>query len=89
MSLRHLDSGLEFPVTRKDLMEAVEGKLSRIGELAKEAVKAACIPIDEIFLTSGSSRSPTVIQRIVQVIGTDIPAERGDGLGSVAMGLTR
>jgi len=89
LSLRYLDSELEFAVSQGDFMEAVEVKLSRIGELAREAVKAASTKVDKIFLTGGTSRSPAVVQRIMQAIGPDIPVVRGDDLGSVALGLTR
>lgn len=76
-------------MTQEEFLEAVEGTIERIGELAREAFTAASAKIDKIFLTGGASRSPAVVKRIVQSLGIDVPIVRGDDLGSVGMGLTQ
>ena len=89
LSLDYVDPELIFPLTRDELMNAIDGDLNRIGALAREAVQRAGAKIDHIFLTGGTSRSPAVVQAIRDAIRLDVPVLRGDDFGSVTVGLTQ
>ena len=89
LSLDYVDPALIFPLTRDELMDAIDGDLNRIGALAREAVQLAGAKIDQIFLTGGTSRSPAVVQAIRDAINLDAPVLRGDDFGSVTVGLTQ
>jgi len=53
-----------------------------------EAIAAAGVQPDRIFVTGGSARSPLIASFIRQKLPS-IPLEGGDDFGSVAAGLAR
>jgi hypothetical chaperone protein len=89
LSLGYVDAELEIGVSQDELRGCIEGAVSRIGSLAKEAVAAASAKVDKVFITGGASRSPAVLQSIKSSLGPDISVVRGDDFGSVTEGLTR
>ncbi|MGL6265291.1 molecular chaperone [Aeromonas jandaei] len=87
-SLSELEKGLEAELTREQLAGASALLLEKIGELMDEAIAAAGVHPDRIFVTGGSARSPLIASFIRQKLPT-IPLEGGDDFGSVAAGLAR
>ncbi|MGY3882628.1 molecular chaperone [Aeromonas veronii] len=87
-SLSELEKGLEAELTREQLAGASALLLEKIGELMDEAIAAAGVQPDRIFVTGGSARSPLIASFIRQKLPT-IPLEGGDDFGSVAAGLAR
>ncbi|TNI51163.1 molecular chaperone [Aeromonas veronii] len=87
-SLSELEKGLEAELTREQLAGASALLLEKIGELMDEAIAAAGVQPDRIFVTGGSARSPLIASFIRQKLPS-IPLEGGDDFGSVAAGLAR
>ncbi|MFB2865963.1 molecular chaperone [Aeromonas sp. MdU4] len=87
-ALSELEKGLEAELTREQLANASALLLEKIGELMDEAIAAAGVQPDRIFVTGGSARSPLIASFIRQKLPT-IPLEGGDDFGSVAAGLAR
>ncbi|MFQ1713976.1 molecular chaperone [Aeromonas veronii] len=87
-SLAELEKGLEAELTREQLANASALLLEKIGELMDEAIAAAGVQPDRIFVTGGSARSPLIASFIRQKLPS-IPLEGGDDFGSVAAGLAR
>ncbi len=89
LPLDYIDSELQVPIARADLLEAIDTELEQIGAISREAVDRAATRIDKIFLTGGASRSPDVLRVIKGALGLDVPVLRGDDFGSVTLGLAR
>ncbi|MNF55029.1 putative chaperone [compost metagenome] len=87
-SLSELEKGLEAELSREQLASASAPLLEKIGELMDQAIAAAGVQPDRIFVTGGSARSPLIAAFIRQKLPT-IPLEGGDDFGSVAAGLAR
>jgi hypothetical chaperone protein len=87
-TLNELEKGLEAELTRPQLASASAPLLEKIGELMDEAIAAAGVAPDRIFVTGGSARSPLIKAFIRQKLPA-VPLEGGDDFGSVASGLAR
>lgn len=87
-SLSELEKGLAAELTREQLANASALLLEKIGELMDEAIAAAGVQPDRVFITGGSARSP-LIQAFIRQKLPQVPLEGGDDFGSVASGLAR
>jgi hypothetical chaperone protein len=58
-TLNELEKGLEAALTRPQLASASAPLLEKIGELMDEAILAAGVQPDRVFVTGGSARSPS------------------------------
>ena len=87
-TLNELEKGLEAELTRPQLASASAPLLEKIGELMDEAIAAAGVSPDRVFVTGGSARSPLIKAFIRQKLPA-VPLEGGDDFGSVASGLAR
>ncbi len=87
-TLNELEKGLEAALTRPQLASASAPLLEKIGELMDEAILAAGVQPDRVFVTGGSARSP-LIKAFIQQKLPKVPLEGGDDFGSVASGLAR
>ncbi|TNI37871.1 Hsp70 family protein, partial [Aeromonas dhakensis] len=87
-SLAELECGLTAELKRDQLASASTPLLEKIGELMDEAIAAAGVQPDRVFITGGSARSP-LIQAFIRQKLPQVPLEGGDDFGSVASGLAR
>ena len=87
-SLAELERGLTAELKRDQLASASTPLLEKIGELMDEAIAAAGVQPDRVFITGGSARSP-LIQAFIRQKLPQVPLEGGDDFGSVASGLAR
>ncbi|MGK4474845.1 molecular chaperone [Aeromonas molluscorum] len=86
--LTELERDLHADLTRDQLATAAAPLLEKIGELMDEAIAAAGIVPDRVFVTGGSARSP-LIKAYINAKLPAIPVDGGDDFGSVASGLAR
>ena len=89
LPLDYVDPELNVSLSRNDLRASIESDVSRIGRLASDAVLGADATVDKVFITGGASRSPAVLESVMNALERDIPLIRGDDFGSVTEGLTR
>ncbi len=83
-----LDESLSVPFSRVRQAEISAPLLSKIGELADDAMaQAGCRP-DAIFITGGSAKSPVIRHWLGQRY-PELPLVEGDHFGSVIAGLAR
>lgn len=85
--LGYLEETLSQTVTRQDFLEYSSMLLSKIQRLVQEAISAAKIRPDTVFLTGGMGAAPIVRDVVRQACGPDIPIVSGDMLASVGKGL--
>lgn len=86
--LTELERGLHAELHRDQLAQASAPLLEKIGELMDEAIQAAGVAPDRVFITGGSARSPLIKAYIKDKLPS-LPVDGGDDFGSVASGLAR
>jgi hypothetical chaperone protein len=87
LPLKYIEPELVLPITRKELSDAIERELDKIGSLLNEVIKQAGISPDAVYVTGGTVKSP-VVESFVTSIVKDAPIIIGDLFGSVTTGLT-
>lgn len=88
LSLAALATDLYAELNRQQLATGSAPLLNKIGNLMDEAIAAAGVQPDCLFVTGGSARSLLINQFIRQKM-PHIPLQGGDDFGSVAAGLAR
>ncbi|WP_421864891.1 Hsp70 family protein [Parvibaculum sp.] len=89
LSLELTDETLVVPVSGRDLAQAIEHAVERIGQTVARAVADAGLKpaqIDTVFLTGGSTAVPAVQRSILDRL-PEAKAVAGDMFGSVGLGL--
>lgn len=90
INLNLISRGLNLPVNREDLHNAINDRVEKLKLSVAEALKKAQISgekIDTIFLTGGSTSIPIVCNTLTQ-ISPHAEVVKGDVFGSVGIGLT-
>lgn len=85
--LKYIELGFAISLDRDALIDASSTLVDRIRALAAEAIAAAGVKPDEIFLTGGMALSPIVSEAIARLGGKNIPIRSSDMLGTVGKGL--
>ena len=86
LNLEHIEEDLEIPLKRKAFSEAVSFNLSKISNLMREAKDQADKPIDVVYVTGGTAKSPVIKDMIKKHFG-NVEIVVGDYFGSVGLGL--
>ncbi|OQY51488.1 MAG: molecular chaperone [Candidatus Parabeggiatoa sp. nov. 2] len=87
LPLRYIEPELVLPITRKELSDAIEMELDKIGSLLNEVIKQAGVSPEAVYVTGGTVKSP-IVESFVTSIIKDAPIIIGDLFGSVTTGLT-
>lgn len=88
INLDYVEELLSTDIKQQQFESAVEKPLNRMTKLIQEAVKLSATKPDNIYITGGSAKSPTV-RKVIENILPGIAILDGDYYGSVASGLTK
>ncbi|WP_076409495.1 molecular chaperone [Shewanella sp. UCD-KL12] len=86
--LDYICPSLDAEVTRQLFSDAIELPSAKIEVLMKQALSAADVDADIIYVTGGTARSPAIYDKIAG-LHPQTPIVVGDHFGSVTAGLTR
>ena len=87
LPLHYIEAGLDIPVSRAQLSDAIADELSKFERLMKEAITQAGATPDVLYVTGGTAMSP-VVQQWINSAFPDLDIVIGDHFGSVTSGLT-
>jgi hypothetical chaperone protein len=87
LPLHYIEAGLDIPVTRAQLSDAIADELSKFERLMKDAVAQAGATPDVLYVTGGTAMSP-VVQQWINSVFPNLDIVIGDHFGSVTSGLT-
>ena len=87
LPLHYIETGLDIPVSRAQLSDAIADELSKFERLMKEAITQAGATPDVLYVTGGTAMSP-VVQQWINSAFPDLDIVIGDHFGSVTSGLT-
>jgi len=87
LPLHYIERGLEIPVTRSQLSDAIADELNKFEGLMKEAITQAGANPDVLYVTGGTAMSP-VVQQWINSVFPNLEIVIGDHFGSVTSGLT-
>ena len=86
-SLAFVETGLDIAVGRALFGRSAAPHIDKIRALAREAMDAAGVKPDVVFMTGGMAISPIVSAAITELAGADIPIRSSEMLGTVGKGL--
>lgn len=87
LPLHYIEAGLDIPVSRAQLSDAIADELNKFERLMKEAITQAGATPDVLYVTGGTAMSP-VVQQWINSAFPDLDIVIGDHFGSVTSGLT-
>lgn len=87
LPLHYIEAGLDIPLSRAQLSDAIADELSKFERLMKEAITQAGATPDVLYVTGGTAMSP-VVQQWINSAFPDLDIVIGDHFGSVTSGLT-
>lgn len=87
LPLHYIEQGLEIPVTRTQLSDAIADELRKFEGLMTDAINQAGTSPDVLYVTGGTAMSP-VVQQWINSLYPNLEIVIGDHFGSVTSGLT-
>lgn len=87
--LSFIEHALSKSITLEEFDEAIALPLKTITGLLREVLQQADVRPDAVFLTGGTSKSPSVRKAVRAELGEDIPLVERDYFGSVVSGLAK
>ena len=87
VSLAFVEDGLALEVPDSLFRAATERHVAKVQDLAREAVNAAGVRPDLVFVTGGMAMSPIITEVIPDIVGATVPIRSGEMLGTVGRGL--
>ncbi|MGB0893197.1 MAG: molecular chaperone [Parashewanella sp.] len=88
IGLPFIEPELTVSLSQADFNQAVNAPVAKVEALMIQAIEAANVKPDVIYVTGGTAKSPLIYQKIQQVY-PDCEVIVGDHFGSVTSGLTR